>query len=299
MNMRFLGTGAADIGVPDTCPCANCAAVRAAGGRSRRTYSSLLLDHSTLIDCGPTVPEQLTRLGNEGTTVVHLLMTHLHEDHAGSAAITELCRRAQQRGRTLTLWGGREAGRHVRDAVDASIPLSLGALQPFENVTVGDWQVTPLPARHMDDHPEAFVYLLSRNGRLLLYACDTGPLLDATVAHLRHCRLAAVVMEATFGLKSESDGIADLRKNHLNFPLAVAERGRLMDQGTVGPDTPWYATHLSLHHCPPHDESAAWLARHGLRLAWDGLRWSQQAAAPPDPRSSLGAETVDTAASPG
>jgi len=270
--MLFLGTGAADIGAPDTCECPNCAGVRRTGGRARRTYSSLLLDDTTLIDCGTTVPDQLALLAGEAT-VTHLLVTHLHEDHADPEAVGELARRAQACGCTLTVCGGAEALGHIRDAIGGAIPLSLQPLRPFERIVVGDWQVTPLPARHMDEHPEAFLYLLSEGTRALLYACDTGPLFDVVVEHLRGTRLDAVAMEATFGLEDESTGIVDLWKNHLNFPLAVAERERLIAQDTIGYDTPWYATHLSLHHCPPHEESAAWLAERGIILAWDGLEW--------------------------
>lgn len=269
--MLFLGTGAADIEAPTRCHCPNCAAVRHAGGRSRRTHSSLLLDAHTLVDCGATVPGQLARYRRSLPAIRHLLLTHLHEDHADPQAVAHLVETATAGGRSLTLVGGREAVSSLRALLPAVARVLLRPLRPFVTAPVGDWQVTALPARHMDNHPEAFLYLLDSPEYTLFYACDTGPLPTPTRNHLRSSPVDCVVMEATFGFQDEQAGIADLASNHLNFPLAVAERDRLLGEGVLTSDTPWYATHLSLHHCPPHEEAERWLAQRGIRLAWDGL----------------------------
>jgi adenosylcobinamide kinase/adenosylcobinamide-phosphate guanylyltransferase len=112
--------------------------------------------------------------------------------------------------------------------------------------------------------------VVSRNQRRLLYATDTGPLLGDARAALRGTRLHAVIGEATFGLATT--GIPDLPSAHMNFPLLAELRHDLLQAGVIAAATPFVATHLSLHFCPPYEESAAWLAERGILAGHDGMR---------------------------
>ena len=116
----------------------------------------------------------------------------------------------------------------------------------------------------------AKLYVVSRNQRRLFYATDTGPLLDEARGALRGTRLHAVIGEATFGLATT--GIPDLPSAHMNYPLLCELRNDLLQAGSIAAATPFVATHLSLHFCPPYEESAAWLAERGVQAGYDGMR---------------------------
>jgi len=86
----------------------------------------------------------------------------------------------------------------------------------------------------------------------------------------RDLRLDAVIAEATFGL--QTSGVPDLASAHMNYPLLCELRDALLCEGVIAPATPFVATHLSLHFCPPYEESAAWLAQRGVQAGYDGMR---------------------------
>ena len=79
MELIFLGTGAA-WGLPELhCPCKICEEMRRRGERRTRTALLLKSASSLLIDCGPDIREQLSRLPAEVPGGV--LITHEHGDH--------------------------------------------------------------------------------------------------------------------------------------------------------------------------------------------------------------------------
>lgn len=265
MKALLLGTGAADIQAPDQCRCANCAAVRQRQGRCRRTYTATLLDGELLLDCGATVPAQLARLAPSARPRF-LLVTHPDPDHFDLDTIAALAARATS-GRLVIC--GSPAVVAALQARSPQIPADLWPLRAFQTLVLDTWSVRALPARHRGAAGDSLLYLVSRHQHCLFYATDTGPLLDETRAALGGTRLHAVIGEATFGLLTA--GIPDLPSAHLNFPLLCALRDDLLQEGVIAAETPFVATHLSLHCCPPHEESAAWLAQRGVQAGYDGM----------------------------
>lgn len=268
MRALLLGTGAADIHSPDRCGCANCALVRARGGRSRRTFTSTLLEGELLLDCGPTVPSQLDALAPT-TPVSSLLVTHPDGDHFDPAAITAVAARRSV-GR-LRVVGSAPVIAALQGSA-AAPRLDLQPIAVLETLGVGPWAVTALPARHRGAAGDSLLYVVSRNRHCLFYATDTGPLLKPARNAVRGLHLDAVIGEATFGL--QTSGIADLPSAHLNYPLLCDLRADLLQAGVITAATPVVATHLSLHFCPPYEESAAWLAERGVTVGFDGMQFA-------------------------
>ena len=289
MQALLLGTGAGDIESPDQCPCANCATVRQRGGRSRRTYTSTLLDGELLLDCGPTVPGQLAVWAPQAH-LRYLLVTHPDWDHFDPDAIATLAAQATS-GRLVVC--GSPAVIAALQARLPQVPADMWPIHGFAAMVLGPWSVRALPARHRGAAGDSLIYVISRNResaaterasharvghatafpvepRHLLYATDTGPLLEATRAALQGTRLHAVIAEATFGPLTA--GIPDLPSAHMNFPLLCELRNDLLQDGTIEAATPFVATHLSLHFCPPYEETAAWLAERGVQAGYDGMQ---------------------------
>lgn len=268
MQALLLGTGAADIQAPETCGCPTCRTVRQRGGRSRRTYTATLLDGELLLDCGPTVPDRLT-VSAPAAHIAWLLITHPDRDHFDPDAIAAVARRSP--GLRLRVVGSAPVIAALQ-ASAAAAALDLRPIAAGQSLDLGPWSALALPARHRGAAGDSLIYVVSRNGHRLLYATDTGPLLDPARAALRQLRLDAVIAEATFGL--QTSGIPDLPSAHMNYPLVCDLRDDLLREGILAPTAPFVATHLSLHFCPPYEESAAWLAQRGVQAGFDGMEFA-------------------------
>ena len=266
MHALLLGTGAADIHAPDQCSCPNCTAVRQRGGRSRRTYSSTLFDHELLVDCGATVPTQLDRLAPDAR-IAGLLFTHPDADHFDPEAIARIID-TRAASECIPALGSAPVIARLWELPRSDV-LDLYPIAPGESRRIGPWTVTALPARHRGAAGDSLIYILTRAEHNLLYATDTGPLLADAWDILRSRRLHAVIAEATFG--PHTHGIPDLRSAHMNFPLLCELRNTLKRIGILAEAAPFAATHLSLHFCPPYEESDNILAACGIRAGYDGM----------------------------
>ena len=55
-----------------------------------RGFTSILINNSVLIDCGPTVPKAIDLLGVDVNDITDILITHSNEDHFNVKAINEI-----------------------------------------------------------------------------------------------------------------------------------------------------------------------------------------------------------------
>ena len=105
--------------------------------------------------------------------------------------------------------------------------------------------------------------LVDDGARRLLYATDTGLLPPATLAALAGAKLDAVLLEETFGART------DLTDGHLHLETFAQTVAALREVGAVTDDTQVVAVHLG-HHNPPLSELEDELARCGTRVHPDG-----------------------------
>ncbi len=274
-ELVLLGTGAADGWPNPFCRCASCQAVRAAG--ERRTHTSALLDGAVLIDCGPDTPAAATAAGTDLAGVRHLLLTHDHFDHVAGQAL--LMRSWAQAAEPLEVIGPPAALAVCRDWIGADDPVRLCPVAPGETIALppgpgnapGGYRVTVLAAEHRSVTGEPGVLYditaLGADGERtarLLWACDTGPLPAATLDAAAGARYDAVLLEQTFGRRTDHG--AD-HHDLVTFPRTLAA---LRAGGAITERTDTVAVHLS-HHNPPPGELARILAGWDTRLGADGM----------------------------
>lgn len=227
MEIRVLGSGAADGWPNPWCACSSCAAARTQ--RVHRNHSSVLLDGTLLIDIGPTV-------GTHDLSVVKaVLVTHNHLDHHFPQA-----------------WVWRSWAADVGPVTVLAPPSVLAAARfdsgvtavpvlPGETHEVLGYRVRVLKAEHPDD---AVLYdVTGPDGGSLLYAVDTGALPETTVRAVADRGFDVVLLELT-GLASPT---------HLTLESWPEQVARLQAVGAVAGSTKVLATHLG-HHNPPPDE---------------------------------------------
>lgn len=259
INIRFLGTGAADWNGPDN------------RGEHRR-LTSLLVNNHILIDYTSTVRDMIP----EGAMPDTIFYTHSHHDHYDPTALLQL-------GTVRTVYMSStwydlaraeftKAAKELKVETPVLVPVCIG-----QQLAIGDITFTPLPANHVTDHllEQTLFYLLERNNVRLLYATDTGGLpavatrMAGIDAHVPGKPITALIMEATMGIEHE----VDFRLfGHSSVALVKRTVDVLMQTKRYAPKDglPVYITHLARTLHGTQAELDATLP-HPLRAAYDGL----------------------------
>lgn len=279
MRVRFLGTGAAGGWPNPFCQCESCSIERA-DGRSRST-TSLLVDDTILLDCGPAALEGTRRLGQSLAPVEHVVVTHGHPDHLAPELF--LIRRWADSARPLAtgalhLWAPPVALDVCRPWLapsDIEVTVHLHALVPGQQhrlVTAhGDYTLRTLPANHNARPPDGdalaaeavLIDLESAQGTRVLYATDTGPLPADALELMSGRDYTLACIEETFGDHT------DHRTGHLDLHTFPQVLSTLHSIGALTTSSQVVAIHLG-HHNPPTPKLRARLEPMGVQIVDDG-----------------------------
>ena len=290
VNIRFLGTAAAE-GIPAIfCQCPVCRAARAAGGRELRTRSGAIVDGHLKLDFGPDSCVQAQRCGLDYGAVESVLVTHSHFDHFSVGELEfrsgDFCHGPDggPLGRTLTFYGDSEVCRMVRENTDPSQGLvACRQMVPFEPVDVEGYTVTPLEAVHCwsrDPAPfpvvwegrtvyryeDALIYLIEKDGASLLYAHDTGEFTDTDMEFLAGRRVGLISLDCTaaaFRL-DYNDWMG-----HMSYDGCLRMRDRLLACGAADSATVFAANHFSHNGYTTFEDMERLLP--GFVVSYDGL----------------------------
>ncbi|GAB2746915.1 bifunctional adenosylcobinamide kinase/adenosylcobinamide-phosphate guanylyltransferase [Nocardioides pakistanensis] len=257
MDVLTLGTGSADGWPNPFCGCASCTSERAAG--RVRGQTSMLVDGRLLLDCGPETPRAAERLGADLGRLRHVLITHQHPDHCSPAF---LLFRSWVGEDPLDVVGPPDVVEACRMWVAPDSVVRFTAVSPGDRLRLGEYDVRVLGARH-GEAGAAVLYDVTTADARLLYATDTGPLPEETVAAMDGAAFDLVLLEETFGDHGEH------HTDHLHLATFADQLRRLRAVGAVTEHTDVVAVHLS-HHNPPTAELARRLADWGARVVDDG-----------------------------
>ena len=269
MRIRFLGTGSSE-GFPGVfCQCPFCEEARVQGGRNIRRRSSMLIDDALLVDLPPDLLSQSFEWKINMGAIRYLLVTHTHHDHFYAPELVNLRDpyTLHRAGEKLEIFGSGAVWERMERLLGAdelarlNPVMSFTELRLFEPYLFGDFTVTPLKARHC---PGAFIYLIERDGRVLLYGNDTGFFPEETWDFLAGHRADMVIMDCT------NPGHADT-PNHMTLEDNVTVKRRMFQQKSATVRTRYLATHFShtsgLLHRPLEER----LRLYGIGIAYDGL----------------------------
>jgi adenosylcobinamide kinase/adenosylcobinamide-phosphate guanylyltransferase len=269
VKIQLLGTGSAD-GWPNAfCTCASCSAARRDG--HVRGQTGALIDDALLIDCGPEIPAAAARHGADFSRVRIMLFTHAHPDHVGPAAL--LFRHWAKShdagpGEPLEVYAPQQVLEQLKPWIAPDDPVTLHLIEANQTVVVAGYSVRAIAAAHGDPGADGIGAALlfditGPSGTRLLYATDTGPLPDATVAAVRDARFDVVLLEETFGDHVSHD------TDHLDLNTFPEQLRRLREVGALTEDCDVVAVHLS-HHNPPTAQLQQRLSLWGARVVDDG-----------------------------
>jgi phosphoribosyl 1,2-cyclic phosphate phosphodiesterase len=195
VRLTFLGSSGSEGYPAAFCRCERCVIARRLGGRNIRRRSSLLVDERLLVDLGPDVPAALQDQRLDLARLGFVLITHAHDDHFQPIALKyRHPRYGAGRLAPLTLIGSAPTLARLADVAAA-----LEDTQVSQELAVaGEWldaepyRVLPLVARHAPAL-EPLIYVVSRAGRSVLYATDTGAFPETTWRNLQACVLDAAI----------------------------------------------------------------------------------------------------------
>ena len=132
-------------------------------------------------------------------------------------------------------------------------------------------QFIPLLSSHIVPGEKPLNYIIHKDGRCVLYACDSFRFSPETWHAICDHRYDLVVIECSRGDADSSDENDINARAHLNFEQGI-EMYKEFVQADLLTDKGIFAfSHLS-HHAGSHDEAAARLARHKITIAYDGMK---------------------------
>ena len=265
MKLKYLGTAAAE-GFPAVfCNCKYCREARELGGKNIRTRSQSLINDDLLIDFPPDTYHHFLTQSIEGDKIKYLLITHAHSDHLYSRDLFRHygCYAHDMRVQTLELYGSS----HTASTLEKNIPnVNVNVLKAFETVEIGSYRVTPIPARHMPGG-EPFNYIIESEGKILLYAHDTGYFFDETFDYIEknNIRFDMISMDCT-----NVDIPVPDTGSHMGFPNINRVVERLRSFGAVNESTVIYVNHFSHNGNPLHAHLCERAGEYGYHVSYDG-----------------------------
>jgi phosphoribosyl 1,2-cyclic phosphate phosphodiesterase len=280
MIVTFLGTSAANAFPEAFCGCDNCERARMLGGPSLRKRSALLINDDLLIDLGPDILTSAFTHGRPLTRVQHCLQTHAHADHLDPshlfsrspeygvvgaprlhvyASAASLLRAAQALSRDC-----RPAGLLDAETGDR-LNLEIHQVEAGQSFMAGGYRITAFAANH-DPSVEPLLYAVEGDDRSLFYGVDTATLPEETWHAFHRHRLSfdLVILDHTYGPDEQGS-------DHLCARDVIEHVARFREEGLLRDAARVFATHIAHEGNPAHPELAAFAARHGYEIAYDGL----------------------------
>ena len=269
MKLNFLGTAAAEGFPAIFCNCEYCKEARKLGGKNIRSRSQTLINDDLLIDLPADSYWHFINNGIEGDKIKYLLITHSHPDHLYPS---ELKMRHGAFARNMRIpelkaFCGEGAYKKITTEFSACEGIEVNLVKPFETFTVGEYEITPLPARHFAG--DGAVFYIIKGEKTLLYGHDTGYFYDEVFEYIEKEKIYfdMISLDCTnVGLPAGDDG------GHMGFENIGRLTKRLEDIKAVDGKTVKYVNHFSHNGNPIHSILEKRAAEIGFKPSFDGLK---------------------------
>ena len=264
MNIRLLGTGAAD-GIPGFF--GNDSVSRYArkhGGKDIRTRTAALVDGVLKIDFPPDTLMQSQRDSLDPLDWTGLIFTHSDDDHV---AVNELQYALFPFTDLDHLPYTIYANRQVCDEILARYPdwpIEIFESKSFDGFGHGPYNVMPIKATHIEDE-DCHNLIIEKDGKVLLYATDTGIWPSVTFEFLKNYRLDLLIIECTDGFNES------VYNGHLNIQAVIKVVNILRSEGILDENSRVVTTHHGHHGDATHQDLVDALAPHHIEPGYDGM----------------------------
>ena len=267
MKLTYLGTAAAE-GFPAVfCNCKYCTEARKLKGKNIRTRSQGLINDDMLIDFPADTYHHMLENCIEGDKIKYLIITHSHQDHFyfEDFNMRHGAYAHDMRAEVLEVYCGQGTyDKMMKMGVPENISVTL--VEPFKSVRIGDYTVTPLPARHYAGDG-ALIYLVSDGEKTVLYAHDTGYFFDEVITYLKDnkIKLDMISLDCTnIDIPIPDNG------SHMGLENIGRLTSVLVENGNILPETIKYINHFSHNANPIHHILEKRVASMGFEVSFDG-----------------------------
>ena len=267
MKLQFLGTAAAE-GFPAVfCNCKFCQEAKALGGKNIRTRSQAIINDDLLLDFPADTYHHFLQNNIDGDKIKYLFVTHSHADHlyVDDLAMRKSAYSHDMREEMLYIYCSAGAYEKISKLGPKLRGAQLQALEPFQTVCAGAYEVTALPARHAAGDG-ALIYII-RGDKTILYAHDTGYFYEEVFDFIEKNGIVfdLVTLDCTC-----VDIIVDDESFHMGIPNNQRVFARLEQIGAVTDQTVRYINHFSHNANPVHHVLEERVASLGYRVSYDG-----------------------------
>lgn len=269
MDIIFLGTGAAEGWPGLFCNCKACREARKLGGKNIRTRSSILVDNILKIDFPPDSYYHFIKYKIIPIKIKYIFITHSHSDHLAFQEMEYLKYYFAYRGRAkpIEIFGNEEVIEKIKPYIDKFFYGRLNLIKPFKTIKVGPYNVTPIKANHSSDKLP-LNYIIKKDKKSILYACDTGFYEPSTWDFLREnsVNLDLVISECTAGYKNVKYG------THMGIPNILKFKYMCEKIGIANCKTKWILTHFSHNSKLLYNELRSYTTCYKFEIAYDGMK---------------------------
>ena len=273
MKLLYLGTAAAEAMPAVFCNCAVCKRAREDRGKNIRARSQMLIDEELLVDFGPDTYLNAVRFDVDLSAVKYLLITHSHIDHFLPFELT--CRNKgcaqNMREEKMFIYGNaavkEKLSLYMQGRDLSSYGVEFIEVKPFQRLAIGAYTVTALPAKHIHTE-EAYVFLIEKGEKTLLYCNDTGVLGEDTLAYLekRNKPLQRISFDCTFGTVE-----AGRWQGHMSLDDNAVLFVEMQNRNIANKNTQVICTHFSHWNMLMHEDMQALADKYGFIIAYDGM----------------------------
>ena len=266
MKITYYGTAAAEAWPGVFCRCGACERARKAGGRNIRTRSQACVDDVLLIDMPADTYLHVLNYGLDMSAIPNLIVTHTHSDHYYPAEFwcrsVGIAHNLPEGCEVLTVWGDRRVGELAGGNGGERVRFS--ELPLMSTADVGGYSVTALPADH-DQNAGVRIYVISKDGKTLLYAHDTGYLRDEVWEYIgkNKLRFDFVSLDCTNCTLPGDRG-------HMGVEADRRVKARLLDMGAADEGTKFCINHFSHNGQTTYDDLVEMFGSEFI-VSYDGL----------------------------
>ncbi len=138
-------------------------------------------------------------------------------------------------------------------------------IEALQKDPVGDYRVIALPANH-DSAVDPLLYAIENEVQCIFYGTDSAELPGSTWQAFHHynLRFDIVVLDHTYGPEEKTS-------DHLSAHGLIQHMKRIREELVLKETGRVFATHISHEGNPAHPELVDFAAKHGYKVAYDGL----------------------------
>ncbi len=268
MKIQILGSAAAEAVPALWCSCETCQYARKHGGKDLRRRTAYAVDADTLVDFGPDAFWQSVEFNIDLTAVKRILFTHSHEDHLNPIDLLWRQKWYSVVEHNIKMYATPGTIKRMESFHDLeSLFIEPVVLKGFDKLEDDGLSIVTVPASHIPD--ELCVnYVLTRNGKSILIANDTGWWQDESWEFIRNFKLDAAIIECTFALSPNN---LDYRSGHLGAHAAIDFRNKLQDSGVLNPHAQVAVNHYSHNGAPLQHKLEEYYKNSGIMVGYDGM----------------------------